>query len=601
MPPTGDQLDGSKAAALVKEKIKAHTLMVFSKSYCPYCIRLKELFKTLNLEFEALELDLISGGSEIQHALHELSGQKTVPNVYIKGKHIGGSDDVTALHRDNKLLPLLEESHDFQYDVIVIGGGSGGLSAAKEAAALGRRVAVCDFVKPSPAGTTWGLGGTCVNVGCIPKKLMHHAALLGHHLKDAREYGWNVDSETVKHNWQTLKTAVQDHIGGLNWGYRVQLRDNNVKYLNAYAQFLSSNTVKTVNKRGKEEVITAQKFIIATGLRPRILDIPGSEFVITSDDLFSLSYCPGKTLCVGASYISLECGGFLAGIGLDVTVMVRSILLRGFDQQCAELIGKYMGNNGVKFQRHCVPTKIEKLKSSTEDTPGLYRVTSKSTDGNEHVEEYNTILMAIGREACTDDLGLETVGVLLDSKSKKLIGSEAEQTNIAHVYGIGDVLQDKPELTPVAIQAGRLLSRRLFGGQKELTDYSNIATTVFTPLEYGCIGLSEEEALAKYGAEDLEVYHSHFTPLEWTVPHREENACYAKLICVKSLKEKVVGFHILGDQAGEITQGFSVAMRCGATKADFDATIGIHPTSAEIFTTLDITKSSGKNALKTGC
>ncbi|KAF6018855.1 hypothetical protein EB796_002214 [Bugula neritina] len=193
--------------------------------------------------------------------------------------------------------------------------------------------------------------------------------------------------------------------------------------------------------------------------------------------------------------------------------------------------------------------------------------------------------MAIGREARTDDLDLEKVGVKTNPKNKKLIASASEQTNVPHVYAVGDVLDGKPELTPVAIHAGRLLARRLFGAKSELTDYDNVATTVFTPLEYGCIGLAEEDAIAKYGKDDLEVYHSHFAPLEWTIPHREDNACYAKLICVKSLNEKIVGFHILGDNAGEVTQGFSVAMRCGATKADFDSTIGIHPTIAEVSNT----------------
>ncbi|KAF6039481.1 TXNRD1 [Bugula neritina] len=366
MPPTGDQ--GTGALELVKDKIKSHPVMMFSKSYCPFCTALKELFKSLKIEYEALELDLISNGAEIQQVLLNLSSQKTVPNVYIKEKHIGGHDSVVALHRENKLLPMMDTPHNFDYDLIVIGGGSGGLSAAKEAASLGRRVAVCDFVKPSPAGTTWG-----------------------HHLKDAKSYGWGLEAGDVTHSWAELKEGVQNHIGSINWGYRVQLRENNIKYLNAYAQFIGPNTVKTVNKRGKTEELSAQKFIICTGLRPKILDIPGSEFVITSDDLFSLSYCPGKTLCVGASYISLECGGFLAGVGLDVTIMVRSILLRGFDQYCADLIGKYMENNGVKFIKGSVPTKIEKLKDGTDSEPGLYRVTAKDSEGKEVVEEYNTV------------------------------------------------------------------------------------------------------------------------------------------------------------------------------------------------------------------
>jgi len=571
--------------------------MVFSKTTCPFCTKIKAMFAEKSIKIEVLELDQLSNGSEVQAALLEKTGQRTVPNVFIRGKHIGGHDDTMKLVAEEKLMPLVAaESHSFDYDILVIGGGSGGLAASKEAARLGKKVAVCDFVKPSPAGSTWGLGGTCVNVGCIPKKLMHQAALLGEATKDAKAFGWGVDK--ADHSWTKMVEEVQNHIGGLNWGYRVALREKNVTYLNEYVTFVDKNTVVTTNKKGKERTVTAAKFILATGGRPRYPAIPGVELAISSDDLFSLPHAPGKVLLVGASYIALECAGFTAGMGYDTTVMVRSIFLRGFDQQMANKIGEYMEEHGVNMVRECVPTSIERIE---EGSPGKVRVHAKYNDGTEYSDEFNTVIFAIGRDACTQGIGLDKVGVELNPKNGKVVHDAEERTSVDTIYAIGDVLDDKPELTPVAIQAGKLLARRLCGVSEARTDYDMVCTTVFTPLEYGVCGLAEEEAVQQYGEEDIEVYHSNFWPLEWTVAHRPENACYAKLVCVKSQKEKVVGFHYLGPNAGEVTQGYGMALKMGATKADFDDLIGIHPTTAETFTTMEITKRSGVDASASGC
>jgi thioredoxin reductase (NADPH) len=241
----------------------------------------------------------------------------------------------------------------------VIGGGSGGLACSKKAAKLGKKVAVCDFVKPSPAGTTWGLGGTCVNVGCIPKKLMHQAAQLGEAMKDAKEYGWDIP-EVPKHKWEDMVGAVQMHVKSLNFGYRAELMSESVKYFNAFATFKDANTVVAVDKKGKETTITADKFVIAVGGRPKYLDIPGAkEHGISSDDIFSMSTPPGKTLTVGASYVALECAGFIHGLGFETKVMMRSIPLRGFDQQMASNVKNYMQESGVAFIEGAVPTSIE--------------------------------------------------------------------------------------------------------------------------------------------------------------------------------------------------------------------------------------------------
>lgn len=590
---------GQDIASAVKEWIEKNDVMVFSKTTCPFCIKLKKAFNEKRIDYFSVELNTLGDdGPKIQEELAKLTGQKTVPNVFVRGKHIGGSDTTLDLLKEGKLFTTGNDSKD--YDLVVIGGGSGGLSCAKEAAKLGWNVACCDFVKPSPIGTTWGLGGTCVNVGCIPKKLMHQASLLGEGIKDAREYGWDVPEEKPKHDWNKMVENVQTHIKSLNWGYKVQLREKKVKYLNELAKFVGPNTLELTDKKGNKKEVTANNFVVAVGGRPKYPDIPGAkEYGITSDDIFSLPYNPGSTLIVGASYIALETAGFLKGIGVDVTIMVRSILLRGFDQQMAEKIGEYMeGHEKIDFIRPCVPTKIEQVE---EGTPGKLKVYGKYKDGTEYVNEFNTVIFAVGRTADTHLLNLESVGVKTDPDSKKIIADAGERSSVPHVYAIGDVLQGGPELTPVAIQAGKLLARRMVGSSKTLTNYNYVPTTVFTPIEYGAIGFSEEEAIEKFGENNIEVYHGNHWPLEWTVAHRPENACYVKLIVNVDDNERVIGFHYLGPNAGEVTQGFAGMLKLNATKADIEDLIGIHPTCAEIFTTLVVTKSSGADASASGC
>jgi len=494
--------------------------------------------------------------------------------------------------------------HGYDYDVVVIGGGSGGLAAAKEAAKHGAKTACLDFVKPSPAGTTWGLGGTCVNVGCIPKKLMHTAGLLGESFSDAREYGWKLASEG--HDWSKMVEQIQNHIGSLNFGYRTTLREKNVTYINAYGKFKDAHTVVATKKNGQEQEITADKIVIAVGGRPSYPDAPGAkECCISSDDIFSLPTPPGKTLCVGASYISLETAGFLTALGFETSVAIRSIPLRGFDQEIAEKIVKYMGQTGTRFLRDSQPTKFEKLES------GKVKVTFENTMfGNEFEEEFDTVVVAVGRDAVTEGIDLPAAGVEFNPKNGK-IPCVDEQTNVPNIYAIGDVLDTRQELTPVAIKAGVRLMRRIYSETpyKEKMSYDLVPTTVFTPLEYGTIGMSEELAVETYGADNVECYVSYFKPLEWTVNHEEhkgvavrpDNSCFVKLITNLADDERVVGFHYLGPNAGEVTQGYAVAMKMGAKKADFDETVGIHPTVSEEFTILEITKRSGVDPTKRGC
>lgn len=436
-----------------------------------------------------------------------------------------------------------------------------------------------------------------MNVGCIPKKLMHQAALLGGLLQDAPHYGWDV-APLTQHDWGKMAEAVQNHVKSLNWGHRVQLQDRKVKYFNLKAKFLDQHTVCGTAKGGKETLLSAEHIVVATGGRPRYPEqVEGAlEFGITSDDLFWLKESPGKTLVVGASYVALECAGFLTGIGLDATVMIRSIPLRGFDQQMASLVMEYMESHGTRFLRRCTPSRVAKLPS------GQLEVTwEDSASGQKNTDTFNTVLWAIGRVPETSGLGLEKAGVKINPNTQKIVVDATEATSVPHIHAIGDVAEGRPELTPTAIMAGKLLARRLCGQSSALMDYDNVPTTVFTPLEYGCVGLSEEEAVARHGQEGVEVYHAHFKPLEFTVPQRDASQCYVKVVCLRAPPQLVLGLHFLGPSAGEVTQGFALGIKCGASYAQLTQVVGIHPTCAEEVAKLHISKRSGLDPTVTGC
>ncbi|XP_037869126.1 thioredoxin reductase 1, mitochondrial isoform X5 [Bombyx mori] len=488
-------------------------------------------------------------------------------------------------------------SRTYDYDLAVIGGGSGGLACAKEAVNLGAKVTVLDYVTPSPQGTKWGLGGTCVNVGCIPKKLMHQAALLGESIHEAVAYGWEVPSlDAIKINWPALTEAVQNHIKSVNWVTRVDLREKKIDYVNGLGEFKDAHTLIATLKNGSKKEITAKNIVIAVGGRPHYPDIPGAvEYCISSDDIFSLGHPPGKTLVVGAGYIGLECAGFLNSLGYPATVLVRSVPLRGFDQQMAQAVTSEMEQKGVVFHNKCVPLSVEKLET------GQLKARWQNTETQERGEDvFDTVLMATGRYALTKTLNLEAAGVTCVSNSGKII-AETEQTNVSNIYAVGDVLEGKPELTPVAIHAGRLLARRMFAGATQPMDYDNVATTVFTPLEYGCVGLSEETALARHGADKVEVYHAFYKPTEFFIPQRNIRNCYLKAVALREAPQRILGLHFVGPVAGEVIQGFAAAVKCGITMEQLMNTVGIHPTVAEEFTRLNITKRSGKDPNPASC
>ncbi|ETO64027.1 hypothetical protein F444_18366 [Phytophthora nicotianae P1976] len=492
-----------------------------------------------------------------------------------------------------------EKETSYDYDLVVIGGGSGGLACSKEAASLGQKVCVLDYVKPSPQGTSWGLGGTCVNVGCIPKKLMHQSSLIGevmHH--DSANFGWNVEGSAPTFDWKQLVTNVDGYIKGINFKYKVELRSKYVKYENFMGSFIDPHTLELWHPRKGTKQITTRDVVIAVGGRPRELTCPGGEHAISSDDIFWMKKKePGKTLVVGASYVALECAGFLKGMGYDVKVMVRSILLRGFDQDMATKIGEYMEvQSGIEFIRKTVPQSITKLEN------GQLLVKWTGEDGESCEEAFDTVLNATGRDPDVAKLGLDKAGVKLNEKSGR-IWVKNEQTSTPNIYAIGDVI-DAPELTPVAIQAGRLLSRRLYNNSTVQMDYDKVCTAVFTPIEYGCCGLSEENSIERYGEDNIEVYHTNFVPLEWSLSTETRTAaesCYVKVVCDKTRDKFVVGFHYLGPNAGEVTQAMGLAMKLGFTYDQMVDTVGIHPTTAESFTTLEVTKSSGGATTGGGC
>ncbi|SOV14233.1 thioredoxin reductase [Plasmodium gaboni] len=508
----------------------------------------------------------------------------------------------------NELTKNEVEEHTYDYDYVVIGGGPGGMASAKEAAAHGARVLLFDYVKPSSQGTKWGIGGTCVNVGCVPKKLMHYAGHMGSIFKlDSKAYGWKFDN--LKHDWKKLVTTVQSHIRSLNFSYMTGLRSSKVKYINALAKLKDKNTVTYYLKGdlSKEETVTGKYILIATGCRPHIPDdVEGAkELSITSDDIFSLKKDPGKTLVVGASYVALECSGFLNSLGYDVTVAVRSIVLRGFDQQCAIKVKLYMEEQGVMFKNGILPKKLTKM-----DDKILVEFSDKTS------ELYDTVLYAIGRKGDIDGLNLESLNMKINKSNNKIIADNVSCTNIPSIFAVGDVAENVPELAPVAIKAGEILARRLFKNSDEIMDYSYIPTSIYTPIEYGACGYSEEKAYELYGKSNVEVFLQEFNNLEISAVHRQKHiraqkdeydldvssTCLAKLVCLKNEDNRVIGFHYVGPNAGEVTQGMALALRLNVKKKDFDNCIGIHPTDAESFMNLFVTISSGLSyAAKGGC
>ena len=498
----------------------------------------------------------------------------------------------------------------YTHDLAVIGGGSGGLAAAKEAARTGAKVVLFDHVSPSHRGTTWGFAGTCVNVGCIPKKLFHYSALLGESIHDLKHTGWSgAVSGPEKHNWSEMVQSVTNYIKKLNFSYRTGARTAGVEYVNARARFADGKTDESLLEyvlKGETKTVRAKHVLVAVGGRPTIpANIKGVEHAITSDDIFYHKQAPGRTLVVGGGYIAMECAGFLTGLGYPTTVAVRSKPLRSFDVQMADKIHAIMHELGTNFKIGTTPSELVKNGDGS--------ILVKFDDGSS--DEYDTVLIATGRTPATKDLGLPPSAALHSSgKLEADVGSNLVK-GTKSIYVVGDALLGSPELTPVAVKDGELLAQRLFKNSKVVFDKTFIPTTVFTPSEYGSVGLSEEQAVAFFGIDNVESYLYEWGSLERAALHREKpiarradeadveqgNNCFTKLVCVrKGGVEKVVGFHFIGPNAGEVTQGFALAVKLGATKADFDGLVGIHPTDAEALCSLTVTKSSGDDFVAAG-
>ncbi|XP_028159860.1 thioredoxin reductase 1, mitochondrial [Ostrinia furnacalis] len=426
---------------------------------------------------------------------------------------------------------------------------------------------------------------------------MQFTSIRVNRFQEAVAYGWQVPQlNAVKIDWSALTESVQNHIKSVNWVTRVDLRDKKIEYINGLGEFKDPHTIIATLKNGSKKELTARNIVIAVGGRPHYPDIPGAtEYCISSDDIFSLSHPPGKTLVVGAGYIGLECAGFLNSLGYPATVLVRSVPLRGFDQQMARMVTNEMEERGVKFQHRCVPQSVEKLES------GQLKARWLNTETNDQFEDvFDTVLIATGRYMLTKALNLEAAGVNSLSENGKIV-APTEQTNVPHIFAVGDVLESRPELTPVAIHAGRLLARRIFTGATQQMDYDNVATTVFTPLEYGCVGLSEEAATERFGQDNVEVYHAFYKPTEFFIPQRNIKNCYIKAVALREAPQRVLGLHFVGPVAGEVIQGFAAAVKCGLTMELLMNTVGIHPTVAEEFTRLNITKRSGRDPNPASC
>jgi len=503
----------------------------------------------------------------------------------------------------NRLLKLSNQfMSSYTHDLAVIGGGSGGLAAAKEAARSGAKVVLFDHVTPSHRGTTWGFAGTCVNVGCIPKKLFHYSSLLGESMHDLKLAGWT-SSASQTHSWSEMVETVTNFIRKLNFSYRTGARTAGVEYINARARFASQEDENALeySLKGEKKTLRAKHVIVAVGGRPTLPAIPGIEHAITSDDIFFSKKSPGKTLVVGGGYIAMECAGFLTGLGYPTTVCVRSRPLRNFDVQMADKIQSIMHELGTDFAIGKTPVLIKKTENDSLEVV---------FDDNSQ-DFYETVLIATGRSPATSHLGLPNC-VSLSKTGKLLTDPNCLVKGSKSIFAVGDCQEGSPELTPVAVKDGELLARRLFFGESKIFDKTFIPTTVFTPSEYGSVGLSEEQAIQKFGEAAVESFLYEWPSLERAAFHREKplsrsadetdveqgNNCFTKLVVLTS--GKVVGFHFIGPNAGEVTQGFALAVKLGATKSDFDDLVGIHPTDAEALCGLTVTKSSGVSFVAAG-
>ena len=445
----------------------------------------------------------------------------------------------------------------FDFDLFVIGGGAGGVRCARVAAGHGARVGVAEE-------RFWG--GTCVNIGCVPKKLLVMAAEYGAALDDARGFGWAV--QRGAHDWAALIAAKDREIARLNGIYRRMLEGAGVAIFDARATFRDAHTLQVGERR-----ITAERIVIATGGQPTRPTYPGAELAVVSDDIFHLPALPHRVVLHGSGYIAVEFAGILAGLGAEVDLVYRQPLpLRGFDADLRAALAEALTADGVRLHPERNITAI----AASGDAPGAVRRVTL-TDGT--VLEADLVFAATGRHPNVAGLGLEAVGVQTNAKGAIVTGEGAE-TSVPGLYAIGDVT-DRLNLTPVALAEGHSLAESLFGAGPRAWDLDRVATAVFSSPPIATVGLTEEQAAARGPAD---IYVSRFRPMRHALTGRERRTLMKLVVDQKT--QRVLGAHMLGEDAPEIIQGLSVAINCGATKADFDRTVGIHPTSAEEFVTM---------------
>ena len=446
-----------------------------------------------------------------------------------------------------------------EYDYIVIGGGSGGIASANRAAMHGAKVILFEGKE---------VGGTCVNVGCVPKKVMWYGAQVAETLhRYAGEYGFDVTIN--KFDFATLKANRQAYIDRIHGSYERGFDSNGVERVYEYARFVDPHTVEVAGER-----YTAPHILIATGGHALYPNIPGSEYGITSDGFFELDEVPKRTAVIGAGYIAVEVAGVLNALGSDTPLFVRKDRpLRTFDKDIVDVLVDEMAKSGPTLHTHANVTEVVK---NADDSLTI------SFDNGETIT-VDCLIWAIGRAANTSGFGLEKTGVKLTEKGT-IYSDEFENTSVPGIYALGDVT-GKLDLTPVAVKAGRQLSERLFNNKADAKlDYTDVATVVFSHPVIGSVGLTEEKAIAKYGAENIKVYKSSFTPM-YTALGDNRQPSTMKLVTLGE-DEKIIGLHGIGYGVDEMIQGFSVAIKMGATKADFDNTVAIHPTGSEEFVTM---------------
>ena len=446
-----------------------------------------------------------------------------------------------------------------EYDYIVIGGGSGGIASANRAAMHGAKVILFEGKE---------VGGTCVNVGCVPKKVMWYGAQVAETLhRYAGEYGFDVTLN--KFDFATLKANRQAYIDRIHGSYERGFDSNGVERVYEYAKFVDPHTVEVAGER-----YTAPHILIATGGHALYPNIPGSEYGITSDGFFELDEVPKRTAVIGGGYIAVEVAGVLNALGSDTHLFVRKDRpLRTFDKDIIDVLVDEMAKSGPTLHTHANATEVVK---NADDSLTI------SFDNGETVT-VDCLIWAIGRAANTSGFGLEKTGVELTERGN--IYSDAfENTSVPGIYALGDVT-GKLDLTPVAVKAGRQLSERLFNNKADAKlDYTDVATVVFSHPVIGSVGLTEEKAIAKYGSENIKAYKSSFTPM-YTALGDNRQPSTMKLVTLGE-NEKIIGLHGIGYGVDEMIQGFSVAIKMGATKADFDNTVAIHPTGSEEFVTM---------------